>query len=234
MAISACGYIAQRLLPSRLGLPLAGLASGFVSSTATIAAMGQRAAREERLCRPAVAGAVLSSVATIVQMAIVLFATSRPVFDAMRYPLLLAGAAAVAYGLVFAFRLARASAGDAAPKGRAFDLKISLLFAVTVSAILFLGAAVQRWLGPSGLVVAVGLAGFADAHAAAISAASLVAAGKIAATDAVVPILVAMSTNTVGKAVAAVTAGGRRFAAQTIPGLLLIILAAWAGFLMLR
>lgn len=232
MAISAFGYIAQRILPSRLGLPLAGLASGFVSSTATIAAMGERAARDEKLRRPAVAGAVLSSVATIVQMAIVLFATSRPTLSAMRMPLLFAGAAAVAYGLVFAFRLARARAGDAAPRGRAFDLKVSILFAVTVSAILFLAAVVQRWLGSRGLDIAVGLAGFADAHAAAISAASLAAAGKIAPADAVVPILVAMSTNTVSKAVAAVTAGGRRFALQTIPGLLLVIGSAWAGTLL--
>jgi uncharacterized membrane protein (DUF4010 family) len=162
-------------------------------------------------------------------MAIVLFATSRPTLSAMRMPLLLAGAAAVAYGLVFAFRLARVRAGDSAPRGRAFDLKVSLLFAVTVSAILFLAAAVQRWLGSRGVDVAVALAGFADTHAAAISAASLAAAGKIVPKDAVVPILLAMSTNTISKAVAAATAGGRRFAAQTIPGLLLIMLAAWAG-----
>ena len=46
MGISAVGYVAQRLLPARLGLPVAGLASGFVSSAATVHAMGQRATRE--------------------------------------------------------------------------------------------------------------------------------------------------------------------------------------------
>jgi uncharacterized membrane protein (DUF4010 family) len=43
MSISAGGHIAVRLLGPRFGLPLAGLASGFVSSVATIAAMGARA-----------------------------------------------------------------------------------------------------------------------------------------------------------------------------------------------
>ena len=38
-----------------------------------------------------------------------------------------------------------------------------------------------------------------------------------------------MTTNTVTKAVVAAAAGGRRFALQTIPGLLLVIGAAWAG-----
>ena len=42
MAISALGYIAMRLLGPRFGLPLAGFASGFVSSTATIFSMGTR------------------------------------------------------------------------------------------------------------------------------------------------------------------------------------------------
>lgn len=38
MSISAAGHIAVRVLGARFGLPTAGLASGFVSSTATIAA----------------------------------------------------------------------------------------------------------------------------------------------------------------------------------------------------
>ena len=65
MSISAGGYIAVRLLGPRFGLPIAGLASGFVSSTATIGAMGTRALQEPALARSAVAGAVLSTVATI-------------------------------------------------------------------------------------------------------------------------------------------------------------------------
>ena len=72
MGISASGYVALRMLGPRLGLPLSGLASGFVSSAATIGAMGQRAARQPELRRAAVAGAVLSTVATVVQMVIVL------------------------------------------------------------------------------------------------------------------------------------------------------------------
>jgi len=67
MSVSAAGYISGRLLGPRVGLPIAGLASGFVSSTATIGAMGARALQHPNLARPAVAGAVLSSVATMWQ-----------------------------------------------------------------------------------------------------------------------------------------------------------------------
>jgi uncharacterized membrane protein (DUF4010 family) len=230
MGISAAGYVAQRLWGPRLGLPLAGFASGFISSAATIGAMGRRALKSPGLRRAAVAGAVLSTVATFVQMTLVLYATSPATLRAVAVPLLLGGLSAVGYGVLFALRLARIRTEGERPGGRAFDLKTSLLFAGTVCLVLYAAAAAQERWGGSGLLPAVALAGFADAHAAAISAASLVAAGKLAAPDAVLPILAALSTNTVTKAVVAVTAGRGRFAAQTIPGLLLVILAVWAGY----
>jgi uncharacterized membrane protein (DUF4010 family) len=41
MAISACCYVALLILGPRFGLPLAGFASGFVSSTATVHSKGR-------------------------------------------------------------------------------------------------------------------------------------------------------------------------------------------------
>lgn len=89
----------------------------------------------------------------------------------------------------------------------------------------------QRELGDSGVVLAVGLAGFADAQSAAISAASLVADGRLEADAATVPILVALTTNTVTKLVLAVTLGRRRFATAVGAGLLVVLGALWAGLL---
>ena len=48
MAISAAGYVLVRVLGPRFGLPIAGLASGFVSSTATIGAMATRVHHQRR------------------------------------------------------------------------------------------------------------------------------------------------------------------------------------------
>jgi len=53
MAISACGYVAVRALGSRYGLPMSGFASGFLSSSATIAAMGARTVAEPAMLGPA-------------------------------------------------------------------------------------------------------------------------------------------------------------------------------------
>jgi uncharacterized membrane protein (DUF4010 family) len=230
MSISAAGYLALRALGARFGLPLAGFASGFVSSAATIGSMGARAAREPEFLRAAVAGAVLSTVSTVVQMAAVLFVTDRPTFSTMKLPLLVAGIAAVSYGALFMINAASKRSERGEPAGRAFNLTTALVFAATVSAILLASAAVNQWLGSAGLAVAAGLAGLADTHSAAISVASLAAAGKISAPDAALPILVGLTTNTVTKAVVAITTGGRRFALRIIPGLLLVILGAWLGW----
>src|SRR5579864_247070 len=227
ISISASGYVAVRLLGVRFGLPLAGLASGFVSSAATIASMGSRARQQPVLLRSAVAGAVLSTIATVVEMAAVLAASSRPVLFVLTLPLIAAGVVAVIYAAWFTIWGIRHDAPRATQPGSAFSLKTALAFAATMAAVLLASAALNSWLGKAGVIAASVVAGFADTHAAAVSVASLVAAGKMSARDALIPCLAGLTTNTVTKAVLAITGGGRRFAIQIIPGLMLVIAAAW-------
>ena len=211
MAISAAGYVAVRLLGVRFGLPIAGLASGFISSTAAIGAMGARVAKTTDVLAAAVAGAVLSTIATIVQMALVLTATSMTTLRALSVPLICAGLAAVLYGTVFTIRALQQKTEGEAQSGRAFSLSTALVFTLTLSSILVNSAALREWFGETGIVVAAALAGFVDTHSAAISVASLVAAGKMSAADAVFPILAGLSTNTISKIFLAGVSGGRFF-----------------------
>jgi uncharacterized membrane protein (DUF4010 family) len=231
MAISAAGYLAGRMVGSRFGLPIAGLASGFISSTATIGAMGARAARTKALLAAAVAGAVLSTIATIVQMALVLAATNMTTLRNPSVPLVCAGLVAVVYGTVFTVRAVQQKTDAEAQSGRAFSLPTALLFALTLSSILVASAGLREWFGEKGIILAAAFAGFVDTHSAAISVASLVASGKMSATAAIVPILAGLSTNTISKMILAGTSGGCPFALRVIPGLIVVALAAWAGAL---
>jgi uncharacterized membrane protein (DUF4010 family) len=231
MAISAAGYVAVRMLGSRFGLPVAGLASGFISSTATIGAMGARTAKAPDVLAAAVAAAVLSTIATIVQMALVLAATSMTTLRALWIPLICAGLTAVVYGTVFTVRAIQQKTESEAQSGRAFSLVTALIFALTLSGILVASAALREWFGETGIILAAALAGFVDTHSAAISVASLVASDKMTAADAVVPILAGLSTNTISKMILAVTSGGHAFAVRVMPGLIVVALAAWAGAL---
>lgn len=229
MAVSALGYIAVRIVGARFGLPLAGLASGFVSSIATIGAMGARATRSGELLRPAAAGAVLSTVATIVQLTVLLAATSTATLLALAVPLACAGAAAILYGGIFTVLALRHKVEQQDEPGHAFSLRSALLFAALLSAILLASAALQDWAGNAGVLAVAGLAGLADTHSAAISVAALVASDRLSAQAAVVPILAAVTTNTLTKAIFAFTGGGTAFALRVVPGLILVIAAAWAG-----
>ena len=229
MAINGLGYVALRVLGAQRGLPPAGFIGGFVSSTATVGAMGSRARVAPGLLRPAVAAAVLSTVATLVLTAVVLAAVSVPTLMALAPALAPAGVAALAYAGVMLVHAARTPVEGPLELGRAFDLKAPLILGLTVSAVLVAAEALRGALGPSGVVLAAGLAGFADVQSAAVSAASLVASGRMGAEQAVVPIVAAVTTNTVTKVGLAVVLGGQRYAWRVCAGLLLVLAAAWAG-----
>lgn len=229
MAISAAGYVAVRLFGARFGLPLAGAISGFISSTATIGAMGARARKSTALLPACVAGAVLSTVATILQMALVVAATSMPTLINLSGPLLLAGGCAVAYGAAFMILAARHSGGDTVQTDGVFSLKTALAFGSVLAVVLVISAALQDRFGGTGVLLAAIVAGLVDTHASAISVATLVVSGKVAANDAVVPILAGLTSNTLTKIIMAGATGGRAFALRVAPGLVLVAMASWVG-----
>lgn len=230
LLIGAIGHLATRLLGPRFGLPISGLASGFVSSSATIGAMGARAARDPKVMTSAAAGAVLSTVATVVQMALVVGATSPAALRVMAAPLIGAGLAAAAYGAIFTIAALRTPPpeGEGRPDS-AFSLTAALIFALTLSVVLLASAALRAEFGETGAILAAAVAGFVDTHAPAISIASLTANGRISAQDAVIPILAGFTTNTITKIVVASTSGGRAFVLRVAPGVVLVAVAAWTG-----
>jgi uncharacterized membrane protein (DUF4010 family) len=244
MAASAIGYIATRAMGARYGLALAGFAGGFISSAATIYSMGGRAAKQPTLRDSATAGAVLSSVATFIQLALIVLVVQPSLFHSMVYPLVSGGAVAAGYGLILMLRgpdrphagvvhVTTSTADDAGIEekhlGRAFDLKQTIMFAGLVSTVLLLSAMLHDWLGDRGAFLVAAIAGLADAHAIAASTASLQAAGKLTETSAMWLILVGLSSNSLTKAVVAFNSGGVRFALRVVPGLLLMLLAAWGA-----
>jgi uncharacterized membrane protein (DUF4010 family) len=228
MLINAAGYVALRAFGAAKGLAIAGLVGGFVSSIATIASMGSRA-REG--AGGAVAGATLSSVPTVIQLAIIIGITNYPLLRPLWPALAAATLVAVIYGAAFSVRALRSEDGSKARRGRAFQPRTAIIFAVTVTAVLFFSAALAHYFGATGGMLGIAVAGFADAHASAASAASLARSQEFGVNAALVAILLAFTTNTISKAVVAWTSGGTRFALAVIPGLLLMLVAAWVGAL---
>lgn len=227
LAIGAAGHAANRLLGARYGLPVAGFAAGFVSSTATIGAIASRVAKDPASMGPAVAGAAFSTCATFLQMALLLFTTSQATLLAMA-PMLAAGTVVAAvYALVFALRPSASRETQGAEPGRAFSPVAALGLAAMMALMLVVSAAMKDWFGEAGVIAGAAVAGIVDAHSAGISVASLVANSGLAAEAAVVPILAAMTTNAAAKIAMAVSLGTRGFAVRIVPGVVLSMLAAW-------
>jgi uncharacterized membrane protein (DUF4010 family) len=229
MAVQAVGYIALRVLGPRYGLLVSGFAGGFVSSTVTVATMGTRAVEQPELRRAAVGAAVVSTFATVVLLTAVLAATSVDTLVAAAVPLACAAVAACACGALVARRAAR-EAPDHVEAGRAFDLKTPVVLAATVSLVLLLAGVLNEALGSSGAVLGAAIAGFADLQAAGASAASLVESGKLSPSQAVVPILAALTTSSISKGVIAYALGKRRYAVEVGIGLAVVAGSAWVGF----
>lgn len=230
LGISGLGYVALRALGPRLGLAVSGFASGFVSSTATIGAMGVRAAKSAGVTGLAGTGAVVSNVATIVGLIVVLSLTSQPVLALLTLPLALALAVVVIYAAIALWRTRGQAVTGVVELGSPIDFKRAFVFALMITVISLASALLNAWLGASGVALATSIAGFADAHAPAISVGTLSATGGLTAEQARLPVLLAVTTNTVTKSVVALWSGSRAFARFVLPCLALMTAALWIGF----
>ena len=229
MAITAAGYVAQRAIGSTLGLAIAGFAGGFVSSAATISAMGARAKQDDSIHAAAVAGATSSTAATFIQLVVVVSLANPAMLGALVLPLGCGGVAAAGYSVFRALRAAKTTAA-VTPQGHAFSVKSAVLFALLVAAVGLVSAFAESRFGQAAVPIAAALAGLADAHASAASAASLNAAGRASEGLALLAILIAFSTNACTKTVLAFTSGTKRFGLQIGLGQFLVVAAAWGGF----
>jgi uncharacterized membrane protein (DUF4010 family) len=220
------GYIGVRALGPERGLLVTGVAGGFVSASATTASMG-RVSRTLTGLRAPLAGALLASLATFVQLLIVIGLVDVEVLRRLWPPvvaatIVLVGIAAFVYRGASRNRQENPVEGEdveAMPASRPFALRPALVLAAVLTMALLVG----RWgadvLGPQGAVLAAFAAGLADAHAGAVAAASLAAKGAITVGTALVAIGAALGSNLLVKTVLAFTAGGRRFGLRFLAGM---------------
>lgn len=230
MLIGALGHLALRLLGKRIGLPVAGFVSGFISSVATIGAMGARARETPAITSSAAAGAVLSSLATVLQIVILLAVIHPPTLRTLAPPLIFSGIAAAIYGVLVTLNSFHQYDAKVDKPSRAISIKNALILAAVIAAALLASAALKAWFGQAGLIVASAVTGLVDAHAATISIASLEAAHQLSPESAAIPILVAFSVNALSKAVAAVVTGDKAFLRLVILGLIVQVSATWLGW----
>ena len=215
------GYVGVRALGAERGLLVTGMAGGFVSASATTASMG-RLSRTAGLRAP-LASALAASLATFVQLLIVIGYVDPAVLCRLWLPVL-AAALVLAAIAAYVYRSARHENHDnpvanRIPADRPFALKPALVLA----AVLVFALLVGRWgaeaLGPQGAVLGAFGAGLADAHAGSVAAASLAAKGAITVGTALAAIAAALGSNLLVKIALAFSSGGRRFGLGFLAGM---------------
>lgn len=233
MALQAAGYIALRIGGARLGYALSGLASGFISSTATIAAMGLKARQQPELLAACVSGALFSNVATIPQLFLVA-AAIHPAALATLAPSLLAGLICSIVIAAISVLVHRQTAANPVTQGHAFNLAHALGFALILTIVTGAVALANNFYGHTAAGVGAAIAGFADTHAAATSVLSLGASGQLNPAQILWAVLLGFSTNVISKLIAATVSGGLAFASRVGAGSVVVLAVVWLVYWLLR
>jgi uncharacterized membrane protein (DUF4010 family) len=239
LGVQSLAHLAGRLLAARHAVAMSALASGFVSSTATIASLGLSVRERGASPRLMAGGGLLSCVSTQVQLLLVA-AALQPAWLALLWAPALVGALVVA---IWGWVLVRAT--SAAPEGygasspriegvgtpdggdRMFSLRGAAAVAGLLTGIQLGVHAMQRWLGDAGLLVGVLVAALADLHAAL--AAVFSTGGPAPGSAAVWAVSLALLVHAASKSLMAAFTGGPSYLKWLAPGLWLHTLLVVAG-----
>jgi uncharacterized membrane protein (DUF4010 family) len=223
------GYIALRAFGAKTGLAIAGLIGGFVSSTATTAAMGSRAREHPELAGASAAAALMAGTASVIVLIAIVAMTSTALLRLLWLPLAATALTSAVVAGLAGWRAFRDPVPDEdALRGKAFKLSDALLFAAIMAGALLVSAAVRENFGQAWFTVAIAASGLANTNAATGSVAQLVAAQDIEPVAGVLPIFAAFTANSLSKLVVAGSTGGARFLWRLAPGIIVsnIVFAA--------
>jgi len=226
MAVGMLGHIAQRVAGIRLGMPIAGFFSGFVSSTLAVARLGSQAKEAPALTAAASAGALLANLASLILMSAVLVAIAPVLMHSMVFVLLASGFALVLAALVCWFNdKHHHTLAESAP-GRAFKLTQALSIALIIAGVVLLTAWLREHFGETGALITAGLVALVELHAAAASLAQLNTVGALEPRAAQWGVLIVMATASLAKSVLAFFSGGVRYGIYVSGGLFAMMVAA--------
>jgi uncharacterized membrane protein (DUF4010 family) len=227
-AIQAFGYVMLRVLGGRLGIPLSGLISGFVSSSATHAAMAKRARETPTIASACLSATAFSNIATATQ-AIAITTASAPGYVKVFAPLLGSMALTAAIAGLIAFRRIEYR-GEAKLPDHAFSLKQAAVFASLLTFVSAVTLAFQREWGQLAASLSVLLSALVDVHVAigSLLAAAIANPEPQASFPLVPTLLLCLTINNITKAtITFVAAGPSRYTFEVSATLIAVSAAPW-------
>lgn len=208
VGIGLGGYIAYKFFGAKVGLLLAGLLGGVISSTATSISYSKRAAKQEVAETPAAIVILLASTASCALVLVEIGVVAPGFLRTAMAPLSIVVAMLGGLSLLLWFSHRKDSTGMP-PQGNPSELKGAVYFAFLYTLILLGIAAVKDRYGARGLYVVAAASGLTEVHALALSTSQLVASGRVGSSEGWRIIAVALISN-LGFKVATVTMFGAR------------------------
>ena len=239
LLIQSLAHLGRRLLAARHALALSSLASGFVSSTATIASLGMAVREGLESARVQGGAAAMSCVATMLQMLAVAATVQPQWLPLLAAPALAGGVAAALWGwlLLRSAGAAPVPAPAAAPAPAAqesapapsvppadpamFRLRDALVIAALLTGIQVLVYALKLWWGDAGFLAGALLAALADVHAATAAVLLQGPPQDAAGPSLARALAAALSVHALSKTAVAWASGGWRYALAAGSGVLL-------------
>ncbi len=227
MAVGMFGHLARRALGERWGMPVAGFFSGWVSSTAAVASLGQRVRAGQSAALPAASAALLANLASLLLLAGVVGAVSPALLATMRWPLAWAALALLLLVLPGLRHAHTAAAED--DDGRAFKLTHALAIAGIIALMSLLAAGLHHTFGDVGVLVAALGVAWVEVHAAAATVAQLGQSGDMAAALVRWGLVAVLASSALAKTALALASGGLAYGLAVGLGLLAMVAGAAAG-----
>src|SRR5690606_36076725 len=173
MATGMFGHIARRALGYKLGLPLAGFFSGFVSSTAAIASFGDKVKRDPNYLVPSSAAALLANLSSLLIFIGVIATVSNDLFQLMIIPFITATLTLLIVVIVFLLHYIKANEVASLSLVTFFKLSYAVIIAIAITSVSFLSAWLNESIGGVGVIVTCIIAAMAEIHASAATLAQL-------------------------------------------------------------
>ncbi|WP_168396139.1 MgtC/SapB family protein [Acinetobacter indicus] len=230
LSVQALAHIAKRLLSTNNALMLSSIASGFVSSTATIASLGMEVRSGRGDAQINAGAALMSCVATLLQILIIIVGINLSWFKVFVVPSAVAIVILVAVG----YWLLRKNTGSQQKAkeadSRMFSLKEAAIIVVTLTLIQAMVYGLDQALGSTGLIAGTFLASLFEIHAAA---AAVITQGSPSNLTLFYALILGLGAHALAKCVNAFLIGGPRFALYFAPAQILhmAVLIAMAYFM---
>lgn len=221
LAVQALAHLAKRLFSNQQALIFSALASGFVSSTATIASLGMQVRAGQAHPTRHAAAALMSCVSTLIQLMLIVANSSWAWFKWIALPCVIATAVLVFASMLLLHRSKhdqqQTLEEEQTYDSPMFSLKQASLIAVVLTLIQMLVYGLGLLLGHAGLLAGTLLASLFEIHAAMAAVVLQAEPSSAQGTILLWAFMLGLAVHAIAKSINAVISGGRAYALAFVP-----------------